>query len=524
MQVVQLFAAAAAGLLVAFSAAAEPVALAQADQAPAAASSAPDAAASPGAAPKTKAKKGRKKKSSAATEGAAAPADAGAASAPDGSAGAAATGSSTSTKKKGKKSRKSKKSDVPAASTELTPPGLQQAPTTPPPAPVAAPEPPPAPAGPEAQTGADDNDAPSIAHSPVTKAMKGKSFVITARITDPSGVFQPVLYLRKRGLGTGDFIPIRMVLSKLAQGEYAAEVPPALVSADLEYYLEAFDNAGNGPARAGGPESPLQIKVEEEKKIIINQPKPAEPPPLTVTVQPKGAPPAISHTAVTKATKGSNIEINARLIGDTGVTSPTVLFRKSGETAYKALPMGDLGGDNFTATIPATMATGDLEYYLEAFDKYGNGPGRSGAPSLPYRIQLLEPVANAGNLVSSGRTTGGQSDQPRLVKAPFKPNPGRAAGWLFMGGFVGAGVVAAGEGLGAWQNNNEYTHTFEYEGRDVPELRDRANAYGKRAKTALIISGASLAVGIVLLLVFPEHPDTIVVGGSGGDAPGTFHF
>ena len=27
------------------------------------------------------------------------------------------------------------------------------------------------------------------------------------------------------------------------------------------------------------------------------------------------------------------------------------------------------GGDNYTATVPAGMATGDIEYYVEAFDK-----------------------------------------------------------------------------------------------------------------------------------------------------------
>ena len=506
MHVVKLFAVVATGLLVAGTAAAGPIILAQAD---AAVAQSDPGSATPKAKPKRKSRSTKSSDPSATTT---APADAGAAAAP-------ATGS----KKKGKKGKKGKKAE-PAPSTDLTPPGPPQTVPTPPPAPAAAP----APAAPEAQTGPEDNDPPSITHTPLTRAMKGKSLTFTARITDPSGVFQPVVYLRKRGLGTGDYIPIKMVGSKLAQGDYIAEVPPALVSADLEYYIEAFDNAGNGPARAGGPENPLAIKIEEEKRVIINTPKPPAPEPVpvapTVTVQHKGAPPAISHTAVTRATKGQNIEINARLIGDTGVSLASVFFRKSGEVAYRSLPMGDIGGDNWTSTIPAAMATGDLEYYIEASDKYGNGPGRSGAPSLPYRIEVLDLVHSAPGGVVIGRTTGGQSDQPRLVKAPFKPNPGRAVAWLFMGGFVGAGVFAGGESLGAWQTNNEYTHTFQYEGRDVPDLLGRANAYGRRAKTAAIISGASLVVGIVLLIIFPEHPETLVVGGSGGDAPGTVRF
>ncbi len=155
------------------------------------------------------------------------------------------------------------------------------------------------------------------------------------------------------------------------------------------------------------------------------------------------------------------------------------------------------------------MATGDIEYYVEAFDKYGNGPGRSGAPNVPYTIKVLE--ARLGPLAQGGATTQG----PHYVKAPFRPNPGRAAGWLLMGGFVGGLVFAGGEALAASQAHNSYDHTFKYEGRLDPGLLSRANTYGSRAKTALIVSVASLVGGVVLLVIFPEYPDTILVGGGG---------
>src|SRR5260370_23093511 len=134
---------------------------------------------------------------------------------------------------------------------------------------------------------------------------------------------------------------MRMVGSNTgAAGDYAVEIPAALVSADaLEYYIEAWDNAGNGPARAGSPESPLPVKVEEEKKVIF---KPITA--TTVAVKQKGAPPAITHTAVTQASKGQSIEINARLVGDTGVEGATGMFRHPGERGDKAPPMGNVGG------------------------------------------------------------------------------------------------------------------------------------------------------------------------------------
>lgn len=439
------------------------------------------------------------------------------AQAPADGAAAPSTAGSAKSKKKGGKKKKGKKS-----STDTVAP--TPAPAPPPPAPkaeekaVEAAAPPPAAAAPEAQTGPEDVDPPSITHTPVTKSLKNRAITITARITDPSGVFQPVVYVRKKGMGTGDYVPIKMVGSRLTQGDYSVEIPAALVSADLEYYLEAYDNAGNGPARAGSPENPMQLKVEEEQKKIIVAPKPTEPvaPQPTVKIQPKGAPPAISHTAVTQATKGQPVELNAKLLGDTGVQGATVMFRHAGDHDYRALPMGDIGSDNYTATVPAQQVTGDIEYYLEAFDKYGNGPGRSGAPNAPYRIQVLEP-APTGPTVVIGKTTSGAGNQPRLVKAPFKPNPGRAAGWFFMAGFVGSAVFAGGEALGAYKENDAYTHTFTYEGRDNRDLLAKANSYSHRAKVLGVVAGVSLVASIVLLAVFPEHPDTVLVGGSGGD-------
>jgi hypothetical protein len=452
-------------------------------------------------------------------------ADAGTTAAAPGSADAGtAPAKKKSTKKKAKKAKKTPPPPPVPAQSDIDeetrkaleaaqPPPVAPAPTVvheaeaPPPEPpvVAAPLPAPeAPAPlPEVYDGPPDNDPPTLNHTPVTKAPRGKPLVITAHAVDPSGIFGPVLYVRKKGLNNTEFIPLRMTATRGKPGDYQVELAPALTGVEaIEYYVEVYDNAGNGPVRSGSPETPLTVTLEEEKKAAVA--------PLPV-VKPKGAPPAITHTAVTQATKNTAIEINARLVGDTGVSSPTVMFRRVGEKDYKALPMGNIGGDDYTATVPAQMATADIEYYVEAFDKYQNGPGRSGAPGVPYVIKVLAPVVGAqatgsGNDVHQG---------PRIVKAPFRPNPGRAVGWLAMAGFVGGAIFAGGEALAASNANNEYQHTFIFEGRDDKAMLAKANADGSRAKTALLVAGPALVVGIVLLIVFPEHPDTMVVGGGG---------
>jgi len=257
----------------------------------------------------------------------------------------------------------------------------------------------------EPYSGTDDGEAPRLAHQAPAPGVRGKPLNVAAHVTDADGVFGPVLYVRKKGMGAGDYVLLKMIPSKIVPGDYAVDVPAALTNVEaLEYYIEAWDMAGNGPSRAGSAEQPLFVAVEEEKKFAFPSA------PTNVTIKPKGAPPAITHAALSQAIRGKPVEINARLVGDTGVQDAAVMFRHVGERDYKALPMGNIGADDYTATIPAAMATSDLEYYVEAFDRYGNGPARSGAPNVPYVLRLTEagppPIASAA---------GGQSVHKRVL-------------------------------------------------------------------------------------------------------------
>src|SRR5712691_11584850 len=93
-------------------------------------------------------------------------------------------------------------------------------------------------AAPPAVAGPVDDEPPVLNHTPITKATKGKPVTITATATDPSGVFGPILYLRKKGMGVNDYVPIKMTASKIVPGDYSAEIPAALVNVDaLEYYI-----------------------------------------------------------------------------------------------------------------------------------------------------------------------------------------------------------------------------------------------------------------------------------------------
>lgn len=341
----------------------------------------------------------------------------------------------------------------------------------------------------EGPAGPQDDVSPAIAHTPVGSATRGKPFSISARVTDAGGVFQVLAQVRKHG-GAADYVPLKMLAIRGQPDDYAVEVPGKLASVDLDYFIEAYDNAGNR-STAGMPDRPLVIRTSDEARPAV-------------AVAPRGAP-SITHAAVARAVRGQPLEVAARILGENGVSRAAVFYRRAGETSYRSLPMGDLGEGAYTATLPASLVSSDLEYYLEAFDKDGNGPARSAGPAAPYRVAVGEAVAPPATVAL-----------PQMVKAPFTANPGRAAGWLFIAGFVGAGLFAGGEAYGAAQANHLYHHTFDYEGRLLPELNDRSNQYVDRARKFAIASGASLAVGIALLIAFPAHPDRVLATPGGG--------
>ena len=117
----------------------------------------------------------------------------------------------------------------------------------------------PAAATPQAQE-EDDTDPPILTHEPVKKALRGQPIRLTARIVDErSGVATPQACWRN--LYKKDFACQPM--GKIGEDEYGIEVPAKAVNDGFAYYLEAYDNNDNGPARSGAPELPNAVAVED---------------------------------------------------------------------------------------------------------------------------------------------------------------------------------------------------------------------------------------------------------------------
>jgi tetratricopeptide (TPR) repeat protein len=106
----------------------------------------------------------------------------------------------------------------------------------------------------------EDQDPPQLTHETVKKAMRGQPIRLLARIVDEgSGVAAPQACWRN--LYRNEFACQPMV--KIGEDEYGVEVPAKAVTEGFAYYLEAYDNNENGPARSGAPELPNSVAIED---------------------------------------------------------------------------------------------------------------------------------------------------------------------------------------------------------------------------------------------------------------------
>ncbi|MFM2152007.1 MAG: hypothetical protein RL199_442, partial [Pseudomonadota bacterium] len=232
---------------------------------------------------------------------------------------------------------------------------------------------------------------PDVRLSPLPEVRCGQPLPIEVDIRDDDGVFDPRLYVRPQGAARFAAVTLR----EGASGLYRAVIPADEVERGVDFYVEAFDNQGNGPARSGSLDAPHRFDCHRA---------PADEPAAV-----EGAAPAIVHTPVARAVAGRSIPIEASFRGPSGLYAPTLYFRRVGTPSFTAqslveLPVagtaeappdvlrGPAGSGRFVAEVPAALTTGDVEYYLEAMDTQGNGPSTDGTRERPHVVRVVEPV------------------------------------------------------------------------------------------------------------------------------------
>ncbi|MBS2022774.1 MAG: PEGA domain-containing protein [Deltaproteobacteria bacterium] len=130
----------------------------------------------------------------------------------------------------------------------------------------------------------EDQDPPIITHTAVTKAIRGQPLRLSARIVDERSDVGTAQACWKN-LFKPDYTCAQLI--RTGEDKFEVEVPAKAVTDGFSYYLEAYDTSENGPARAGAPELPNAVAIDEAPP-----PKPVE--------QPKVEPPVVAQQQETR--------------------------------------------------------------------------------------------------------------------------------------------------------------------------------------------------------------------------------
>ncbi len=153
---------------------------------------------------------------------------------------------------------------------------------------------PPAASPAEGPPAAEAEGPPALTHHPITTCARGKAVTIEARIVPSRGrqVFEPNVAVRVAGIEGYSRIPLKPVAGK--PDMFSAVIPAAFTAADFDYFVEAFDDNGNGPSRQGAPDAPLHVTVQAAGEVATDVPRvtpePSHPaPPLATTAEEAGS-------------------------------------------------------------------------------------------------------------------------------------------------------------------------------------------------------------------------------------------
>lgn len=149
---------------------------------------------------------------------------------------------------------------------------------------------------------AEDLLPPQIIHEPCEFYKRGQSFTIRAQFYDDSPLFDPKVVFRTQKVT--EFRTIPFVKGK--GSDFEAVIKAKDLRGTLEYFLETFDENGNGPARYGGPDAPVRVLPAADPPECV-QTGDAFSPLKSVDASSPSDPSGEEGVTSTKATEGSQV-------------------------------------------------------------------------------------------------------------------------------------------------------------------------------------------------------------------------
>ncbi len=114
-------------------------------------------------------------------------------------------------------------------------------------------------------------------------------------------------------------------------------------------------------------------------------------------------PPHQTHAPIQRAQYNQSLLLSNTVKDLSGVKRVMLHYRIKGLRGFSSVKMERGKKGLFIATIPATaVVRPGVEYYLEAWDVLGNGPGLKGSPALPIHITVEGGPATPGGAVPGG--------------------------------------------------------------------------------------------------------------------------
>ena len=124
-----------------------------------------------------------------------------------------------------------------------------------------------------------DELPPQIVFEPCDVYNPDADLRMWVRLVDESGVFEPKLAYRSDAAQDWQVVLLQPVEDAEEPNIYLATIPQAHLGSRLEYFVEAFDLLGNGPARFGDQALPLEVLPEPGAPACVQVPNFTPPPP-----------------------------------------------------------------------------------------------------------------------------------------------------------------------------------------------------------------------------------------------------
>jgi tetratricopeptide (TPR) repeat protein/TolB-like protein len=233
-----------------------------------------------------------------------------------------------------------------------------------------------------------DSTPPTICHEPITEARRGEVVTLRALIEDPSGAAFNKVFVRFKGEQ-----PLMRYLEQ--DGPYWSIKVRA--RAEFDYWFEAYDVFGNGPARDGTAEHPHHVKLRGDEGLDLSlgddrsptkkadgpppskaapPPKPEASPPAQAAPPSPAPPPTAGAPSAPKAAEApprpeyvpDGVPVTARPGGarEKPATLPAVEYKKPAQ---------------YDRILGAALVDPDVLVLLDPFET-GSAPGATAARAM----------------------------------------------------------------------------------------------------------------------------------------------